>query len=145
MLEAGASCGRALGARSAFAFPRNCTVNPRWFGTFHSSSNNYSLKTVTLIMSPAPRCSADDLKALAEEVMGLVRDSVGVSDFVSAYNVVRQDVKVSRDDRKRKAAIAALVDPERVAKKKIATGQKRQAQKKRKIEEHRRSDGRARR
>lgn len=77
--------------------------------------------------------------------MGLVRETIGVSVFVSTYNTVRQGVKVTRDDRKRKAAIAALVDPERVAKKKIAVGHKRQAQKKRKIEEHRRNDGRARR
>ncbi|GBG42016.1 hypothetical protein CBR_g75372, partial [Chara braunii] len=79
-----------------------------------------------------------EMKELAEEVLGHIRSVVGVSEFVTIYNSVRQSVKVRRDKRKQVQAIEKLVAPEAAARRKIKLGVKKQERKKRKIDEHRR-------
>lgn len=83
----------------------------------------------------------EDLKALGDEVLSQLRKLLGVNEFVQVYNTVRQQVKDQREKRKRAQKLNVLVDPERNAKRKIRLNLKRQAQKKRKIVQDKRSRG----
>jgi U3 small nucleolar RNA-associated protein 20 len=85
--------------------------------------------------------NAEELKAYGDEVLNELRASLGVTEFVQAYNTVRQGVKDLREKRKRAQKLNVLVDPERNAKRKIRLNQKRQAQKKRKILDSKRQRG----
>ncbi|XP_024539706.1 small subunit processome component 20 homolog isoform X1 [Selaginella moellendorffii] len=80
-----------------------------------------------------------DLRAFAEGVREEIRELVGPESFATAYNQVSLDVMQRKDNRKRAKSIAALVDPEKTARKKIKLGQKRGAQKKRKRIDYRKT------
>eukprot|EP00850_Spirogloea_muscicola_P013633 SM000093S24444 [mRNA] locus=s93:494111:510484:+ [translate_table: standard] len=83
----------------------------------------------------------EELKVLAAEALEHVREVVGVPAFVEAYAKVRQSVMARRETRRAAAAVAVLVDPERAARQRGALAVKRQAQKKRKVAEHKRKRG----
>lgn len=70
---------------------------------------------------------------MADDVLCHMKDIMGVESFVQAYNLVRQNVKSTRDKRKKIEKIAAIVNPMWHAQKKMKLTGKRQAQKKTKI------------
>lgn len=84
---------------------------------------------------------AEDLKALGAEVLGHLKEIVGVMKFLQVYNTVRQRVKDLQEKRKSAQKVSVLVDPERNAKRKIRLNTKRQKQKKRKIIESKMQQG----
>eukprot|EP00850_Spirogloea_muscicola_P011766 SM000074S21676 [mRNA] locus=s74:346390:362774:- [translate_table: standard] len=83
----------------------------------------------------------EDLKVLAAEALEHVREVVGVPAFVETYAKVRQGVMARRETRRAAAAVAVLVDPERAARQRGTLAVKRQAQKKRKVAEHKQKRG----
>ncbi|XP_020264631.1 small subunit processome component 20 homolog isoform X1 [Asparagus officinalis] len=76
---------------------------------------------------------SDDIKQLAEEVRGNVRDIIGVDNFVQVYNEIRKKLKGKRDKRKYDQKLLAVVNPMRHAKRKLRLAAKHRAHKKRKI------------
>ncbi|KAL2629925.1 hypothetical protein R1flu_014611 [Riccia fluitans] len=89
----------------------------------------------------AAKVVPEDIKRLGVEVLNKLREVLGASRFVNAYNAAREKVKESRDKRKIAQKISVLVDPERNAKRKLNKSAKRQIQKKRKIIHEKRSRG----
>ncbi|KAL3687831.1 hypothetical protein R1sor_014140 [Riccia sorocarpa] len=89
----------------------------------------------------AAKVVPEDIKNLGIEVLNKLREVLGASTFVNAYNAVREKVKESRDKRKIAQKISVLVDPERNAKRKLHKSAKRHMQKKRKIVHEKRSRG----
>lgn len=121
----------------------------RWLAAMASKLGLGLLPYLPLVILPLFRISegiagqiiSEDLKILAEEVMEHLRSAVGVREFVSAFNSVREKMKKRRESRKIAGKIAALVDPESTARRKLKLSAKRQAQKKRKIQEFKRQRG----
>lgn len=85
--------------------------------------------------------AAEELKAVGEEIVAHLREVVGVPSFVCVYQNVRQEVKERQEGRRKAAKIAALVDPQKTAKRKLRMSAKRQVQKKRKIAAFKRARG----
>lgn len=77
---------------------------------------------------------ADDLKALAQEVMEHIGVAAGPRPFADAITQIRQDVESRAARRKETLKVEALLDPEKHSKRKIALNRKRQAQKARKMQ-----------
>jgi len=73
--------------------------------------------------------TADDLKALAQEVMEHIGAAAGPRHFADAITQIRQDVESRAARRRETLKVEALVDPEKHSKRKIALNRKRQAQK----------------
>lgn len=78
----------------------------------------------------------DDLKQLAQEVYGSVRDIIGVQNFVQIYSQIRKSLKAKRDKRKQEEKIMAVVNPTRNAKRKLRIAVKHQAYKKKENDGH---------
>eukprot|EP00899_Mesostigma_viride_P005995 jgi/Mesvir1/15397/Mv06583-RA.2 len=95
-----------------------------------------ALFRITQVDEPTSR--DEELTSLAEEVSTHVRNLVGVTPFVDAYNEARKAHKASHDERKKKRATLALVDPEAHARKKIKRSKSKQASRKRKLEDKKR-------
>ncbi|XVF65313.1 hypothetical protein PTKIN_Ptkin09bG0238000 [Pterospermum kingtungense] len=81
----------------------------------------------------AGKIITDDLKQLAQEVLGSIRNAIGSQDFGHVYIEIKKKLKSKRDKRKREEKRMAVVNPERNAKRKLRIAAKHRANKKRKI------------
>ncbi|XVE81263.1 hypothetical protein DITRI_Ditri15bG0049500 [Diplodiscus trichospermus] len=75
----------------------------------------------------------DDLKQLAQEVLGSIRNTIGSQEFGHVYSEMKKKLKSKRDKRKREEKRMAVINPERNAKRKLRIAAKHRANKKRKI------------
>ncbi|KAA8534172.1 hypothetical protein F0562_031635 [Nyssa sinensis] len=75
----------------------------------------------------------DDVKQLAQEVCGSIRNTIGMQNFVQIYSQIRKTLKAKRDRRKQEQKLMAVVNPMRNAKRKLRIAAKHRANKKRKI------------
>uniref|UniRef100_U9SZI5 Uncharacterized protein n=1 Tax=Rhizophagus irregularis (strain DAOM 181602 / DAOM 197198 / MUCL 43194) TaxID=747089 RepID=U9SZI5_RHIID len=74
----------------------------------------------------------DGVKQLGKEILDLVQERVGTTQFHISYNKIRQQVLEVRRERKHKKTIMALVDPESAAKRKIQKNEMKKQNRKRK-------------
>jgi U3 small nucleolar RNA-associated protein 20 len=61
---------------------------------------------------------SEESKALAEEVTAHLRAVAGADAVLSAYNIAREAVRRARSERKQRAALRTMLDPEAEAKRK---------------------------
>eukprot|EP01098_Paradermamoeba_levis_P011393 TRINITY_DN4875_c0_g1_i1.p1 TRINITY_DN4875_c0_g1~~TRINITY_DN4875_c0_g1_i1.p1 ORF type:complete len:236 (+),score=103.81 TRINITY_DN4875_c0_g1_i1:106-708(+) len=66
------------------------------------------------------RPEVKDCKDLADQVMDIVKKKAGTVNFFKSYNIVRSKVIERRQERKRKTAFEAVMNPQKHAQKKIA-------------------------
>ncbi|GBB97092.1 hypothetical protein RclHR1_02910020 [Rhizophagus clarus] len=74
----------------------------------------------------------ENIKQLGKEILDLVQQRVGTTQFHISYNKIRQQVLEVRRERKHKKAIMALVDPETAARRKIQKNEMKKQNRKRK-------------
>ena len=79
------------------------------------------------------------VKEKAAEVLQLVQRRVPPLMFAGAYQRVKERQKVARRERKKKAAMEAVADPERAAQKRIATNLGKRKAKARKMDRMKRT------
>ncbi|XVF29034.1 hypothetical protein REPUB_Repub15cG0084600 [Reevesia pubescens] len=104
-------------------------------------SQDDSRRYASLLMFPLYKVSegfagkiiTDDLKQLAQEVLGSIRNTLGSQDFGHVYSEIKKKLKSKRDKRKRDEKVMAVINPERNAKRKLKIAAKHRANKKRKI------------
>lgn len=75
----------------------------------------------------------ENLKRLAKEVLDLIKTIIGVEDFSMAYSKTNKKRIENKEERKRKLAQLAVIDPQVAAAKKIRKQQRKKEAKKRKI------------
>ena len=85
---------------------------------------------------------SDDLRQLSEEVLDLLRSTVGSAQLAPALNSARQAARERTLQRRKAAKMGALLDPQRNAQRKASLLKKKQHQKRRKIDAYRRMNGR---
>ncbi|KAE8688414.1 small subunit processome component 20-like protein isoform X2 [Hibiscus syriacus] len=81
----------------------------------------------------AGKIITDDLKQLAQEVLGSIRKIIGSQEFGHVYNEMKKKLKSKRDKRKREEKQMAVINPIRNAKRKLRIAAKNRANKKRRI------------
>ncbi|KAA3480361.1 small subunit processome component 20-like protein isoform X2 [Gossypium australe] len=81
----------------------------------------------------AGKIMTDDLKQLAQEVLGSIRNSIGSQEFAQVYSEIKKKLKLKRDKRKRDEKRMAVINPVRNAKRKLRIAAKNRANKKRRI------------
>ena len=54
---------------------------------------------------------ADEARMLANEVLDMIKTSIGADVFLDSYNKVRADVLAQRNDRKQQRSIMVCVSP----------------------------------
>ncbi|XP_022722560.1 small subunit processome component 20 homolog isoform X3 [Durio zibethinus] len=81
----------------------------------------------------AGKIITDDLKQLAQEVLGSIRNALGSQDFGHVYTEIKKKLKSKREKRKREEKRMAVINPVRNAKRKLRIAAKHRANKKRKI------------
>jgi U3 small nucleolar RNA-associated protein 20 len=87
--------------------------------------------------------NVDQLKQFAGQVCDILQKTIGVTEYVKAYQAVSDQVKFIRDDRKEKRAILAVSDPAQSAKRKIIKNVQKKNQKKRKMIDSRAKQGKS--
>lgn len=75
-----------------------------------------------------------DFKALAQEVLDLIKGLVGRETFSRAYASLQQTAAVKRETRKRKEALEAVADPAKSARKKLKKNLAKKETRKRKLD-----------
>ncbi|KAL0044331.1 hypothetical protein WJX82_000142 [Trebouxia sp. C0006] len=85
--------------------------------------------------------NTDETKQLAEEIISHIREVAGADALVSAFTSAKKAVTAVRSERKRRAAVQVLVDPEAAARTKLHKQERRAAGRKRKMEEMQRRRG----
>lgn len=75
----------------------------------------------------------ENLKHLAKEVLNLIKTTIGIEDFSLIYSKTNKKRVEFKEERKRKLAQLAVVDPQMSAAKKIRKQQRKKDAKKRKI------------
>lgn len=63
----------------------------------------------------------------------IIRNTLGIQNFVKIYSDIRKTMKVKREKRKQEEKVMAVVNPMRNAKRKLRIAEKHKAHKKRKI------------
>lgn len=96
------------------------------------------LRPLYRITEPGATGNSEEVKTLADEIVGHLRSLVGADSLLAAYNAAREAVRAQRGERKQRAAVQALVDPEAAAKRKLRVAERKAAGKKRALEEVRR-------
>ena len=80
--------------------------------------------------------SDQSLKCLAQEVLDLIKQIVGVEEFTYIYSTASMRRQENKEVRKRKMAQEAVLDPQTAAMKKIRKMQRKKEAKKRKMEKN---------
>jgi len=96
------------------------------------------LRPLYRITEPLAMGNSDDIKSLSDEIVAHMRSLIGADAFLAAYNAARESVKRQRGDRKQRAAVQALVDPEAAAKRKLRASARKAVGKRKALEEVRR-------
>jgi len=74
------------------------------------------------------------MKTLAQEVLDLLQQRVGSTPFFEAYNAARIQQDHVRDERKKKKALDAVMNPEKTAQRKIQRNLQKKESRKRKVD-----------
>ncbi|KAL0082208.1 armadillo-type protein [Phycomyces blakesleeanus] len=111
-----------------------CSSAFKWFAAmcnFIPSENlaPYLLPVITPLYYVVNDANSKDeqsveLKQFGNEVLGMIQKKAGTTVYFAAYQRVRQKVTKSKEERKAKLAIEAVVNPELAAKRKILKQQK---------------------
>jgi U3 small nucleolar RNA-associated protein 20 len=96
------------------------------------------LRPLFRITEPGALGNSEEVKILGDEVMAHLRSLVGADVLLAAYNTARETVRKQRGERKRRAAVQTMVDPEAAAKRKIRAAERKKGGKKKAMEEVRR-------
>jgi U3 small nucleolar RNA-associated protein 20 len=80
----------------------------------------------------------EDVAAVADQVLGHLREQFGADTLLAAYASAREGVRAHRSARKTAAARRVLLDPEAAARLKVRRGKKKTQARHRKAEERRR-------
>jgi U3 small nucleolar RNA-associated protein 20 len=96
------------------------------------------LRPLYRITEPGALGNTEEFKLLGDEVMAHLRSLVGAEVLLAAYNTARETVRRQRGERKRRAAVQTMVDPEAAAKRKIRAAERKKGGKKKAMEEVRR-------
>jgi len=97
------------------------------------------LKPLYRLSEPGGNVSSSaDIITLGEEVMSHLRSVVDGDVLLRAFNIAREGVVQGRVERKRKAAVQSMVDPEAAAKRRMRKQERKGVGKKRKLEAVRR-------
>ncbi|KAL4521880.1 hypothetical protein Ndes2526B_g01987 [Nannochloris sp. 'desiccata'] len=96
------------------------------------------LRPLYRITEPGALGNTEEFKILGDEVMAHLRSLVGADVLLAAYNTARETVRRQRGERKRRAAVQTMVDPEAAAKRKIRAAERKKGGKKKAMEEVRR-------
>lgn len=86
------------------------------------------------ITEPGASGNPPDVCTLADEIVGHLRALVGADSMLSAYNQAREAVRRQRGERKMKAALQTLVDPEAAAKRKMRNQQRKSSGKRKQMD-----------
>jgi U3 small nucleolar RNA-associated protein 20 len=93
------------------------------------------LKPLYRLSEPGGNVSSSaDIVTLGEEVMSHLRSVVDGDLLLQAFNIAREGVVQGRVERKRKAAVQSMVDPEAAAKRRMRKQERKGVGKKRKLE-----------
>lgn len=114
----------------------------KWFAAVAVDLGANLLASVLHIMLPALHRELNDtvrtqdanLKNLTQEVVELLKNTVGIEVFSYKYAIVHRDRKERSESRKRKKAIQVITNPEIAYKRKIKRNLVKKQSKKRKIE-----------
>jgi U3 small nucleolar RNA-associated protein 20 len=96
------------------------------------------LRPLYRITEPGALGNTEEFKVLGDEVMAHLRSLVGADVLLAAYGTARETVRRQRGERKKRAAVQTLVDPEAAAKRKIRAAERKKGGKKKAMEEVRR-------
>lgn len=96
------------------------------------------LRPLYRITEPGALGNTQEMKTLGDEVMGHLRSLMGADVLLAGYNAARDSVRRQRGERKRRAAVQTLVDPEAAAKRKIRAQERKKGGKRKALEEVRR-------
>lgn len=122
----------------------------RWFGALASQMRRPQLDLILdQIVPPVLRAAEDAsgkvdpaVKSAAAEALGLIQRAASPPAFVKVYQAVHDAQKSARSERKRRAAVAAVADPEATARQRISRNLGKKAAKARKlVETKRKRDG----
>ncbi|KAL4434124.1 hypothetical protein ABPG75_000565 [Micractinium tetrahymenae] len=86
------------------------------------------------ITEPGASGNPPDVTTLADEIVAHLRGLVGGDAMLAGYNAAREAVRRQRGERKKKAALQTMVDPEAAAKRKIRKQQRKAAGKRKQME-----------
>ena len=119
----------------------------RWFGALASQLSRTQLDTLLESILPPIMRSAEDssgkvdplVKSQAAEVLTLIQRAASPPTFVRVYQRVHDSQKAARVERKRRAAVAAVADPEAAARHRISRNLGKKAAKARKLEKLKRN------
>ncbi|CAL0327253.1 unnamed protein product [Lupinus luteus] len=81
----------------------------------------------------AGKLVADDVKEMAEKSSRKIENVLGTENFVQIHNLIRKNLSMKRNKRKREEKLMAVINPMRNAKRKSKISAKHRANKKRKI------------
>ncbi|PSC76593.1 small subunit processome component 20-like protein [Micractinium conductrix] len=90
------------------------------------------------ITEPGAAGNPPEVTSLADEIVAHLRTLVGADAMLAAYNQAREAVRRQRGERKRKAALQTLVDPEAAAKRRIRKQQRKAVGRKKQLDHVRR-------
>ena len=96
------------------------------------------LRPLYRLTEPGALGNLEEFKILGDEVMAHLRTLVGADVLLAAYNTARETVRRQRGERKRRAAVQTLVDPEAAARRKLRAAERKKGGKKKAMEEVRR-------
>jgi len=143
--EGGLWVVRALGARLAPLTRRPGPVRGgaavRWFGALASQLSRAQLDLILDLLVPPVLRAAEDasgkvdptVKSAAAEALSLLQRAASPPAFVQVYQAVHDAQKSARAERKRRAAVAAVADPEATARQRISRNLGKKAAKARKL------------
>ena len=122
------------------------TAVMRWFAAVASQLEADQLHAfLPVLLPPVIRCAEDTsgkvhaaVIQLAQETQQLLQKRAEVPSFVAVYQKTKDAAKAKRKERKERAALEAVADPETAAAKRMATNLGKRKQKKRKLERNKR-------
>ena len=99
-----------------------------------------------MLLNPVARAAEDasgkvhlGVKELATETLQLLQRRADAPDYVAAYQLVKEEQRAIRRERKQREALEAVADPGRAAAKRMAINQGKRQAKKRKMDRNKRT------
>ncbi|KAK3255423.1 hypothetical protein CYMTET_35391 [Cymbomonas tetramitiformis] len=91
------------------------------------------LRPVLRVLNAPSTSNTQGVRELAEEVQGILRDSIDAQELSTAYHLLQSRKAKAKEGRKKTLKAEAMLDPEGHAKRKLHKSQKNKALKKRKL------------
>ena len=92
------------------------------------------LRPLYRITEPGATGNSPDVQTLGDEIMAHLRSLIGADVLLAGYNAARASVRRQRGERKRRAAVQTLVDPEAAAKRKLRAQERKKGGKRKALE-----------